>query len=200
MINVKEFLEAVNIADVVTASGVELKHDKACCPFHSERTPSFSVSRRKNIFKCFGCGIGGDAIKYIELYFGLDFKGAVQWISDQFGLGVKIGGGTERESREKRAENGIERVLNKIYMQRFKHAEGALIARFRELHSIINEYHPPRGTDICDFPSEYVNALNEIDRIEYYCDVMATGTMEDKKDMLANEGVKSIEHRYYSAS
>ena len=50
----------------------------ACCPFHNEKTASFHVNPAKGIFKCFGCGLGGDAIKFIMEHEGVDFKRAVE--------------------------------------------------------------------------------------------------------------------------
>lgn len=61
---------------------MELKHQgkdfKGCCPFHNEKTPSFSVSEARGRFKCFGCGKGGDAIAFIQEHEKLDFMGAVR--------------------------------------------------------------------------------------------------------------------------
>lgn len=58
---------AVNIVEVVERYGIKLdRNDKACCPFHNEKTPSFSVKKSENIFKCFGCGESGDAIDFVS--------------------------------------------------------------------------------------------------------------------------------------
>lgn len=58
----------------------------ALCPFHSERTPSFYIHRRKNIYKCFGCDAGGDAIKFIMEYEGKSFGEAVEHIAGMAGI------------------------------------------------------------------------------------------------------------------
>jgi len=50
----------------------------AHCPFHQEKTPSFTVSSQKQIFHCFGCGLGGDALKFIQLKDKLSFPEAVE--------------------------------------------------------------------------------------------------------------------------
>ena len=54
----------------------------ACCPFHGELTPSFSVSPAKEIFHCFGCGVGGDSIKFIELFDKIDTGHAIGRLKD----------------------------------------------------------------------------------------------------------------------
>jgi DNA primase len=54
------------------------------CPFHSEKTPSFSVSPDRGTYHCFGCGVGGDAIRFVRDIEGLDFVGAIEWLADRF--------------------------------------------------------------------------------------------------------------------
>src|SRR5438045_7461953 len=56
------------------------------CPFHDERTPSFSVSPEKGTYHCFGCGAGGDAISFVEETEGVDFVGAIEWLADRFNV------------------------------------------------------------------------------------------------------------------
>ena len=56
------------------------------CPFHEERTPSFSVSPEKGYYHCFGCGKGGDAIRFVQEAESLDFVGAIEWLADRFSI------------------------------------------------------------------------------------------------------------------
>jgi DNA primase len=56
------------------------------CPFHEERTPSFSVSPDKGYYHCFGCGKGGDAIRFVQEAESLDFVGAIEWLADRFSV------------------------------------------------------------------------------------------------------------------
>ena len=58
--------------------------NKMCCPVHQEKTPSFSVDVKKNKFRCFGCGIGGDAIDFIKETKGLNYSEACRY------LGVEV--------------------------------------------------------------------------------------------------------------
>jgi len=60
----------------------------ACCPFHSEKTPSFTVHAGKGLFKCFGCGAGGDAVKFVELYQKLSFPEAIRSLAQRAGMAV----------------------------------------------------------------------------------------------------------------
>ncbi len=56
------------------------------CPFHEERTPSFSVDAQEKLYHCFGCGVGGDTIKFVEEKEGLGFAEAVELLADRYGV------------------------------------------------------------------------------------------------------------------
>ena len=59
---------------------------KGLCPFHGEKTPSFHVNRDKGFFHCFGCGVGGDVLKFLELHEKSGFADAVKQLAQRFGL------------------------------------------------------------------------------------------------------------------
>jgi DNA primase len=59
---------------------------KGLCPFHGEKTPSFHVNRDKGFFHCFGCGVGGDVFKFLELHEKVGFAEAVKQLAQRFGL------------------------------------------------------------------------------------------------------------------
>jgi DNA primase len=59
---------------------------KGLCPFHAEKTPSFNVNREKAFFHCFGCGVGGDVFKFIELHEKVGFQDAVRLLAQRFGI------------------------------------------------------------------------------------------------------------------
>ncbi len=81
-------------ADIVELLGryVQLRRAgnswKACCPFHSEKTPSFHVNPARQSFHCFGCGVGGDAIKFIMMFENLDYPTALRRLADMNGIPV----------------------------------------------------------------------------------------------------------------
>src|SRR4051812_45729400 len=78
---------ANDIVDIIQWLNVPLKkagnHYKALCPFHKEKTPSFSVSAQKQSFHCFGCGVGGDVYKFVMLREGLDFIESVRRLAER---------------------------------------------------------------------------------------------------------------------
>lgn len=77
---------AVSIAEVVQAFGIMLEKDKALCPFHQEKTPSFSVERNKNIYHCFGCGAGGDSIDFVSKLKGISLNAAADLLTEMFNI------------------------------------------------------------------------------------------------------------------
>ena len=90
---VERVREASDILDVVSRY-VDLKKRGqnyfGLCPFHNEKTPSFSVAPVKEIFHCFGCGIGGSAINFIMEYEKIGFVEAIQRIGEQYGIEVQF--------------------------------------------------------------------------------------------------------------
>ncbi len=61
---------------------------KATCPFHAEKTPSFSVNPKRQIFKCFGCGAGGNVIRFVMMYENLDFVSAARKLAERAGIKI----------------------------------------------------------------------------------------------------------------
>ncbi|HMI22187.1 MAG TPA: CHC2 zinc finger domain-containing protein, partial [Gaiellaceae bacterium] len=78
---------AADVVEVISGR-TQLKRSGArftgLCPFHDERTPSFSVSPEKGTYYCFGCQRGGDTISFVEETEGVDFVGAIEWLAQRF--------------------------------------------------------------------------------------------------------------------
>ena len=85
--SVAEVKAAADIVDVVSAR-TPLRRAGARwtgrCPFHEERTPSFSVNREQKLYHCFGCGKGGDVVSFVRETENLDFTGAIEWLAERF--------------------------------------------------------------------------------------------------------------------
>ena len=80
---------------------------KGLCPFHGEKTPSFNVHGDKGYFKCFGCGAGGDVIKFIELYDKLPFTEAVRQLAVRVGLPLPEAEGTKEDAEANRDREAL---------------------------------------------------------------------------------------------
>ncbi|MFI4955630.1 MAG: DNA primase [Gammaproteobacteria bacterium] len=95
---IPELLSRVDIVDVVTQY-VPLKKQgrefSACCPFHQEKSPSFTVSPQKQFYYCFGCGASGDAIRFLMNHAKLSFVEAVETLATSAGIPVPREGGGE---------------------------------------------------------------------------------------------------------
>jgi len=100
------------------------KNFKALCPFHQEKTPSFFVSPEKNIWHCFGCGLGGDVIKFVMLYEHLEFPEALKFLAEKAGL--QISPITQREQKEFNTLYEIYKLGTKFYKNNLKKNEVAL--------------------------------------------------------------------------
>ena len=61
----------------------------ACCPFHGEKTPSFSISPAKGIYKCFGCGKAGDSVRFIMDIEGLSYGEALRHLAKKYGIDIQ---------------------------------------------------------------------------------------------------------------
>ncbi len=70
---------------------------KACCPFHNEKTPSFTINDEKGFYHCFGCGAHGDAIRFLTDHRGLPFMDAVKELAGKAGMEVPAPDPRDRE-------------------------------------------------------------------------------------------------------
>ena len=79
-----------------------------CCPFHNEKTPSFSVNQARQIYKCFGCGEGGSVITFLQKYENMTFPEAIKFLAERAGVALP----EETNSKANRArENRRARLL-----------------------------------------------------------------------------------------
>lgn len=127
---IQELLARVDIVEVVERY-VTLKkagaNYQACCPFHSEKTPSFTVSPSKQFYHCFGCGAHGSAIGFLMQYKGIGFVEAVEELAQQQGLTVPRHSGRAAATHP-RQPSLIERLTTaaRFYKERLKASPQAI--------------------------------------------------------------------------
>ena len=116
-----------DIADVI-GSYLSLKNAgsrfKALCPFHKEKTPSFTVSPDRQIYHCFGCDAGGDVIRFVQEYEKVDFLTALQMLADRIGMELNFEEGDGKSSNKRelfRIHEGVALLYRKILQE---HPEG----------------------------------------------------------------------------
>jgi putative DNA primase/helicase len=104
-IDVDALKAAISLEDLIRVCGVELKRQgseyRALCPFHNEKTPSFTVTPKTQLYYCLGCGSGGDHIQFLRDRDGLGFKDAAHKLAELSGGRIK----TANDNTPKRASN-----------------------------------------------------------------------------------------------
>ncbi len=122
---IQDLLHRVDIVDVIDRY-VKLKRAgsnyMACCPFHSEKTPSFTVSQQKQFYHCFGCGAHGTAITFMMEYGGSGFVDAVKDLAQS--VGMKVPEETRSEHSQRRAEESED--LHGVLLTAARHYRSAL--------------------------------------------------------------------------
>jgi DNA primase catalytic core len=90
---IEEIKVRADLADVIASYGIQIRtvgsSKKVCCPFHNEKTPSFTINDAKGFYHCFGCGESGDVIKFVQKMDGLTFIEAVKRLAEQYGISIE---------------------------------------------------------------------------------------------------------------
>lgn len=119
---VQEILDAARIEDVVgefvnlRRRGVNLI---GLCPFHGEKTPSFNVNPTRNIFKCFGCGKGGDAVTFLKEHENLTYPEALRWLAKKYNIEIQEVERTPEQMAEMQLADSLY-IVNDFALQHFQ--------------------------------------------------------------------------------
>lgn len=127
---VEKIKDTVDIVDFISSY---LKLDKSganyvgLCPFHSEKTPSFTISENKKIFHCFGCGVGGDVLEFAMKKENLSFPEAINFLGDRYGIEVREQSPEDIKRQEKRNRSyEINREAAKFFLNNLLENKPAL--------------------------------------------------------------------------
>ena len=101
---------------------------KALCPFHKEKTPSFTVNHQKQFFHCFGCGAGGDAFSFVMKYEGVDYPTAIKILAERAGIAIEYEKGSKK-SEDKAILYKIHDEIAKFYRRCLLQMDNAKAAR-----------------------------------------------------------------------
>ena len=98
------------------------------CPFHEEKTPSFTVFPETNIYKCFGCGKSGDAFSFMMEYHGMGFREAMKTLAARYGIKMIDSGPTQGKSESEKKENIFSALKDAamLYQNALKHNDGKI--------------------------------------------------------------------------
>ncbi|WP_434138295.1 DNA primase [Photobacterium leiognathi] len=131
---IDDFISRHDIVDVIDARVKLKKQGKnfgACCPFHNEKTPSFSVSQEKQFYHCFGCGVHGNVLDFVMEFDRLDFVDAIEELASQLGLEVpreNDGNTTHRgpKAADKRNYYELMGQVSQFYQSQLRTKEGEI--------------------------------------------------------------------------
>ena len=129
---IDDLLDRVDIVDVVN-SRVQLKkagkNYKACCPFHEEKSPSFTVAQDKQFYYCFGCGAGGNALGFVMEFDRLDFLPAVEMLAKNAGMEIpREAAPDQRVTKQKDSLYSMLTQSDKFFRQQLRTHQGAKVA------------------------------------------------------------------------
>ena len=107
---------------------------KGLCPFHQERTPSFTVTPARGTYKCFGCGEGGDAISFVERMEQVDFVGAIESLAKRFGVPIEYEEISPEAEKERRRKDRLGQLLERatVFYERvlWESDQGAFVREY----------------------------------------------------------------------
>ena len=143
----KEIIEEVrsrcDIVDLVSSYLPELRkrgaNYKCCCPFHNEKTPSFTVNQERQNYHCFGCGANGDVFEFVKEYDKLDFSSAVQFLADRTGVKVTYDNNDKNIGSKEKLLNINSDAANFFHKNLFNSNSGKLCREYLEKRSLTND-------------------------------------------------------------
>ena len=185
---VNKILDTAQIVEVVS-DFVSLKRRGAnyvaCCPFHNEKTPSFSVSPTKGIYHCFGCGKTGSAVRFVMEHESMSYVEALKYLAKKYGIEVREKEETAEEIASRQRRESLMLVLDyteRFFQESLRTQEGRNLGyayfKSRGLEDSPNEkyglgWSPMKGTALCE------KALEDGYKPEY---LVATGVCIQKDD------------------
>ena len=187
---IDDLLDRIDIVDVIS-SRVQLKKTgkshKACCPFHEEKTPSFTVAQDKQFYYCFGCSAGGNALSFVMEFDRLDFLPAVELLAKNAGLEIPREA-TANPTVKKHKDNlySIVEDADRFYRQKLRTPEATPAVNYLKSRGLTGNIAAKFGIGYA--PEGWDNLIK------------ANGTDEQKLNLLAESGmlvVKPEEKKQY---
>jgi len=116
--NLQNHLDVVDVVSQFLEVKKAGANFKACCPFHGEKTPSFVISPAKQIYHCFGCGVGGDSIKFVMEYEKLNYPEALEKLASMYNVTLEYD-----NKHEKKQDVKVLESVNQYYQKLFVNNE-----------------------------------------------------------------------------
>ena len=138
---INEIRSKVDIVDIVSSYIPLSKKGKnyfGVCPFHDDNNPSMSVSREKQIYRCFSCGASGNVFTFVENYEQISFKDTLKLLADKAGVQVSISNNYERNTKYDKLYEAYD-ITNKIYQNNLKSSYGKIAIDYLKTRNIDND-------------------------------------------------------------
>lgn len=194
----EEIKSKLDISDVAKYYGLELnKHGKCNCPFHNEKTPSFQIYKKTQSFYCFGCGVGGDTIAFVQKFLNLlSPLQAAKRLNDDFALGLNLKPHkpTRTERQEQVARNQRE-AISEIWEEWKDSAVKNVIKYIKLLERWQRQYEPKDINE--EYHPFFVESCQEISFAEYLFNCMIQADESQWQELYrANKNeIKAMERR-----
>lgn len=186
----KEVKERSDILEVARAIGLNLnRYNKGLCPFHNEKTPSFSICSKRQLFKCFGCGECGDSIALVSKLKGLNNYESALYINKLLNLGLEVKENKSIVTNNKEKDKKISKIENynnsKVIIEAFEKWENDTFLLLSDYRRYLSEKDD----------EETAEMLNIID---YYLDIFTSNDIEEKLEFYKynKKVVQSINERF----
>jgi DNA primase len=179
---IDDLLDRVDIVDVVN-SRVPLKKTgkshKACCPFHEEKSPSFTVAQDKQFYYCFGCGTGGNALSFVMEFDRLDFLPAVELLAKNVGLEVPREATANPKAKQHRDDlYSVLTEADKFYRQKLRSEEAKVAVNYLKSRGLTGQIAAQFGIGFA--PQGWDNLIKSV------------ATSDEKTKLLADSGMLII--------
>ena len=186
----KEVKERSDILEVARAMGLDLnRYNKGLCPFHNEKTPSFSICSKRQLFKCFGCGECGDSIALVSKLKGLNNYESALYINKLLNLGIEVKEDKSIVTNNKTKDNKISKIENynnsKVIIEAFEKWE-------KDTFLLLSDYRRYLSEKDDEETAEMLNI------IDYYLDIFTSNDIEEKLEFYKynKKVVQSINERF----
>ena len=179
---IDDLLDRTDIVDVVN-SRVPLKKTgkshKACCPFHEEKSPSFTVAEDKQFYYCFGCGAGGNALSFVMEFDRLDFLPAVELLAKNVGLEVPREATANPKAKQHRDDlYSVLTEADKFYRQKLRSEEAKEAVKYLKSRGLTGKVAAQFGIGFA--PQGWDNLIK------------AVATNDEKTKLLTDSGMLVI--------
>ena len=167
----------VTARDVAERYGLTVsRHNYACCPYHGDKTPSMKLYQGERGFYCFGCHVGGSSIDLAMKLLGVDFRGAIRQLNDDFGLNLPLDQKLSSAEKRRAAQVATERAAQaEVKAQKKRELDAnldVLAHRYLFLLQLSNWHRPTRSEPEfselwCYAMEELPQAKEDYERMDY---------------------------------